>query len=268
MSARNISGVFAGNPNLKAEKSTSATVGIVFEPNKNFNLSLDLYRIDWRDVVASRGFQDIINESCPAGGAGCPSTATIIRDPNNGNQVVTILSNYQNLASRVTTGADIDARYTLPTTTFGKFTSRLNLTYVRSFKEDGVEYAGSNGGSNTIPRMRASYSQDWDQGPWSVTARVNYIHSVRQELLPASYFTVQDPRFQTGVYPDRVGSSTTLDLYGRYKLNKNITLSASLVNALDKMPPYDPGFSSTSLYDFSLHDTRGRQIRVAFNYKM
>ena len=266
--SRNISGVFAGNPNLKAEKSTSATVGIVFEPNKNFNLSLDMYRIDWRDVVSSRSFQDIINDSCPNGGPGCPSTANIIRDPNNGNQVVTILSNYQNLASRVTTGADIDARYTLPTTTFGKFTSRLNLTYVRSFKEDGVEYVGSNGGSNTIPRIRASYSQDWDQGPWSVTARVNYTHSVKQELLPASYFTAQDPRFQTGVYPERVGSSTTLDLSGRYKLNKNITLSASMINVLDKMPPYDPGFSGTSLYDFSLHDTRGRQVRVAFSYKM
>ncbi|MBL8301954.1 MAG: TonB-dependent receptor, partial [Ideonella sp.] len=194
---RNVSGVFAGNPNLKAEKSTSATFGIVFEPNKDFNVSLDLYRIDWRDVVASDSFQNIIDASCP-NGPPCPSTANIIRDPANNNQVVTILSNYQNLASRVTTGADIDARYTLPTTKFGKFSTRLNLNYVRTFKEDGVEYAGSNAGSNTIPRVRAALSLDWDQGPFSVTTRVNYTHSVRQDLLPAAYFTAQDPRFQTG----------------------------------------------------------------------
>ena len=264
---RNVSGVFAGNPNLKAEKSTSATFGIVFEPSKDFNVSLDLYRIDWRDVVASESFQNIIDASCP-NGPPCPSTANIIRDPANANQVVTILSNYQNLASRVTTGADIDARYTFPTTSFGKFSSRLNLTYVRSFKEDGVEYVGSNAGSNTIPRVRAALSLDWDQGPWSMTGRANYTHSVRQDLLPASYFTAQDPRFQTGVYPDRVGSLTTLDLFGRYQLSKNIQLSASIINVLDKMPPHDPGFSSTSLYDFSLHSTLGRQIRLAFQYKM
>jgi iron complex outermembrane receptor protein len=182
--------------------------------------------------------------------------------------VVTILSNYQNLQSRVTTGADVDARYTLSTTTAGKFTGRLNLTYVRSFKEDGVEWVGSNGGSNTIPRVRSSFSLDWDQGPWSLTSRVNYTHRVRQDLLPASYFTRQDPRFQNGVYGTHVSSQTTLDLFGRYRVNKNITLSASVTNLLDKMPPYDPGFSSTNLYDFSLYSTLGRQIRVAFQYKL
>ncbi len=265
--ARNISGVFAGNPNLKAEKSTSSTLGIVLEPSKNFNVSLDLYRINWRDVVASRSFQDIVDESCP-NGPPCPSTATVIRDPNNANQVVTVLSNYQNLNSRVTTGADIDARFTFPTTSYGKFGTTLNLNYVNSFKEDGVEYAGTNGGSNTIPRVRAAVAVDWDKGPWSITTRVNYTHSVYQQLLAASFFTPQDPRFQNGVYPERVSSYTTLDLFGRYVVNKNITVSASVINVLDKTPPYDPGFSSTSLYDFSLHDVRGRQIRFALNYKM
>jgi iron complex outermembrane recepter protein len=79
---------------------------------------------------------------------------------------------------------------------------------------------------------------------------------------------VQDPRFQTGVYPEKVASYNTLDLYVRYALNKNLTLSASVLNAGDKTPPYDPGFSQTSLYDFSLHDVRGRQVRLSINYKM
>jgi iron complex outermembrane receptor protein len=46
-----ISGVFAGNPNLKAEKSTSANLGIVFEPSRNFSTSLDYYWIKWKDIV-------------------------------------------------------------------------------------------------------------------------------------------------------------------------------------------------------------------------
>ncbi|GAP36473.1 TonB-dependent receptor [Piscinibacter sakaiensis] len=265
--ARNISGVFAGNPNLKAEKSTSATVGVVFEPTKNASVSVDLYRLDWRDVVASRSFQTIIDESCPGGPGTCPSTANVIRDPATG-QVVTILSNYQNLASRVTTGADVDARMKFPTTTMGTFGAQLNVTYVRTFKEDGVDYAGSNGGSNTIPRVKAALALNWDKGPYTMTVRGNYTHSVYQQLLAGSYFTTQDPRFQNGVYPDRVGSYTTVDLYGKYDFTKNLSISASIINVFDKTPPYDPGFSSTSLYDFSLHDPRGRRYSITLNYKM
>jgi iron complex outermembrane recepter protein len=37
---------------------------------------------------------------------------------------------------------------------------------------------------------------------------------------------------------------------------------------LNKTPPYDPGFSTTALYDFSLHDVRGRQVRIGLSYKL
>ena len=105
-------------------------------------------------------------------------------------------------------------------------------------------------------------------GPVSITSRGNYTHSVIQRQLPASYTTVFDSRFQNGTYPDRVGSYTTIDLFGRYNFSKNITASVSVVNLLDKTPPYDPGFSSTSLYDYSLHDARGRRFNVVVSYKM
>lgn len=266
---KNISGVFAGNPNLKAEKSTSMTLGIVLEPTKNFNISFDLYKIDWRDVVASPSFQDILDASCPAGGTPttpCPSTAQILRDPGS-NDIVTVFSQYQNLASRKTDGVDIDARLTIPTATLGKFTTRANVTYIRSFKEDGVEYAGTNGGSNTIPRVKAGITQDWDYGAWSLSGRVNYTHGWRQDGLAASFFTPGGAVGQTGTYPRKTLSYTTLDLYARYAFTSKATISASLINALDNTPPYDPGFSSTFLYDFSQFDVRGRQFRLAFNYK-
>jgi iron complex outermembrane recepter protein len=263
-----ISGIFAGNPNLKAEHSTSTNLGVVFEPIKNFSMSVDAYKIDWRDVVASKSFQNIIDASCPAGGPGCPSTAQVVRDPANANAVVTILSNYENLSQRKTTGLDVDARLGLPTESMGKFTTRLNAIYVHSFKEDDVEFVGTNGGTNTIPRIKASAALDWDDGPWSVTGRANYTHSFYQQGLGASFFVPGDPRFQTDVYPDRVGSYTTLDLFGRYQLSKNLTISGSIVNVLDKTPPYDPGFSTTFLYDFSQFDVRGRQYRMSMTYKM
>jgi iron complex outermembrane receptor protein len=41
-----------------------------------------------------------------------------------------------------------------------------------------------------------------------------------------------------------------------------------VINLLNTAPPYDPGFSSTFLYDYSMYDVRGRQFRMNFNYKM
>lgn len=268
--SRQISGVYAGNPNLQPETSISKTFGVVFEPMKNLNFALDYYKIDWRNVVSSRSFQDIIDESCdvdrPADAGDCQSTPNIIRDPSN-NQVVTILSNYENLASRVTSGIDLDGTLRVPSS-FGKFTFRGNLNYIRSFKEDGVEVVGTNGGTSTIPRIRAGFTTDYDYGAFSLTARVNYTHHYRQDLLASSYFTGQNPAFQTGVYPEKVRSNTTLDLFGRYNITKSLQASLGVINVFDRLPPYDPGFSSTSLYDFSLYDTRGRQFRATLRYAL
>jgi iron complex outermembrane receptor protein len=132
--ATNISGIFAGNPNLKAEKSTSTTIGIVFEPSANFNLGLNLFEVDWRDQVTGGSFQATVN-------AGGPN---VIRDPITGT-IVTVLANYFNQASTITRGADLDGKYVL-STGFGRFTTRLNVTYIDTFKEDGVEVAGTNAG--------------------------------------------------------------------------------------------------------------------------
>jgi iron complex outermembrane receptor protein len=52
-----ISGVFAGNPNLKAEKSVSANLGFVYEPTRNFSTSVDYYWIKWKDIVLAPDFR-------------------------------------------------------------------------------------------------------------------------------------------------------------------------------------------------------------------
>lgn len=251
-----ISGVFAGNPNLKAEKSESWTAGFVWEPRRDMSVGVSYYNIEWKDIVAAPSFQSVVN-------AGGPN---VIRDPST-NAIVTVLSGYTNANVHETSGIDFDARAGF-STGVGKFTTRLSLAYIDSYKEDGVECAGTNGCTNTYPRTRYTLAQDWDTGPWSFTAQMNYIRGFQQQLLPASFFTAQDPQFQNGTYPERLPHYRSVDLFARYTLSKNLSLSASLVNAEDKKPPYDPGFSGTTLYDFSVYSVLGRQVRVGFNYKM
>jgi iron complex outermembrane recepter protein len=255
--ATNISGSFAGNPALKAEKSTSTTIGLVFEPSTNFNMGLNLYEVDWKDLVTGGSFQQTVNGGGP----------NVIRDPITGN-IVTVLANYFNLGSVITRGADLDAKYTM-STGIGKFTTRLNVTYVDTFKEDGNEVAGTNGGLiSTIPRVKGTLALDYDNGPISATLSANYIHHYWQLLLDGTRFIPQDPRFQNGVYPDQVPRYITYDIYAKYNITKNLSISGSIINFTDKLPPYDPGFSSVDLYDFSQYDIRGRQFRLGVRYAM
>ena len=250
-----ISGVFAGNPNLQPEKSRSTTVGFVWEPSNSFNVSLDVYDISWSNIVGSTSFQDLVD-------AGGPN---VIRDPVTGN-IVTVLNNYRNLSRTETRGVDIDARY-VARTQWGRFSPRLNAVYVAKFEEEGTENVGTNGGFNTYPRIKGYISLDWDSGPWAATARANYIHHYYQQLLAGSFRAPQNPQFQTGTYPQKVPSYTSYDLYARYNLTANLTVSAAVLNFTDEVPPYDPGFSTTFLYDFTQYDVRGRQYRVGLTYK-
>lgn len=261
------SGIFAGNPGLQPEKSRSATVGFVYEPSADFNISVDWYEINWSSIVGSDSFQGIVNADAasrnPVTCAG--GDPRVIRDPVTCT-IVTILNNYRNLSDVLTSGFDVDMRYSLRTTV-GRFTTRLLTSYVHKFEEEGVNYAGANGGSNTYPRLKGNLSLNWEQGPWNVTGAVNYVHGYRQDLLPASFFTPQNPRFQTGTYPTKVPSYTTLDLRAQYKLNPRLTISGAVLNVTDELPPYDPGFSSAYLYDFTQYDVRGRQFRVGLQYR-
>ncbi len=256
-----VSGVFTGNPALKAEKSRATTVGIVWEPTSSFNVSLDLYDIAWSNIVNAPSFQDIVDRNDPSQVIRLPPTPQF-----PGGQIVTVLNGFINVNRTETRGVDLDMRY-IARTNWGRFTPRLDVTYVAKFEEDGTENVGSNNGTVTVPRWKGFLSLDWDQGPWTVSGRMNYIHHYYQTALAGSFFVRQDPRFQNGTYPLSVQSYTTFDLYGRYNITANFGVSASVLNMFNRVPPLDNGFDSTNNYDFTQYDVRGRIFRIGANYK-
>ncbi len=252
-----ISGVFAGNPNLEAEKSTSTTAGIIFEPNQNFSIGVNYYRIDWKNIVATPDFQDVVDEGDPT---------RVIRDPIT-NNIVTVLGNYFNVNQTLTAGWDLEARYRI-STGMGRWTTRANMSYVDKFEEDGENVNGSNVGNNSIPRVRGQLALDLDAGRLSATLAGNYTRHYRQEALAASFRAPQDPRFQNQVYPESIPSYITYDLFAKFQLTRNLSIAGSIVNIHNRLPFVDPGFSSTFNYDFSLFDPRGRQYRLGVTWKM
>jgi iron complex outermembrane recepter protein len=257
---RQISGVFAGNPLLKPEKSKSTTIGVVFEPTNDFNVSLDWYDLKWRDIVSNYSLQNIVNTNGIINGQ---RVGTVTRDTDSG-QVISVETNYVNLSEITTNGLDIDARYRM-NTSFGRVGARVGFSYITSYKVEGTEVAGTNG-YGSLPRVRGTVALNIDRGPWRGTLTTRYIHRFVQQLLPGSYFAPADPRFQTGVYGAKVGSRTYFDLFAAYRFSPKFEVTGTVVNLANKKPPYDPGASGTFLYDFTQHDPRGRMVSVGANY--
>ena len=98
---RNVSGSFAGNPNLEPEKSWSATAGFVWEPTRDFSIGANYYEISWKNIVVGNCCQDIVNSGDPT---------RVIRDPATG-EIVTVIGDFENQSKTETKGVDLDARY-------------------------------------------------------------------------------------------------------------------------------------------------------------
>ena len=75
-----------------------------------------------------------------------------------------------------------------------------------------------------------------------------------------------DPRFQNGV-PGQGSPFHHVRFLRKIQFHEESGGFGSIINFTDELPPYDPGFSATSLYDFSQYDVRGRQFRIGVNYK-
>ncbi|MEP6609044.1 MAG: TonB-dependent receptor [Burkholderiaceae bacterium] len=264
--ASQIAGSINANPNLRPEKSTSATAGIVFEPNQNFSLGIDYYRIKRTDQVVFEDFQALAdNPNSPP--------ATVLRDPVTGF-VLAINGQYINLGKVLTDGFDFDVRYKM-STLYGQFGTRLTASYVNSYKLDGLELVGSNLAgafinANTIPRIRGQLSQDWERGPWVVQATVNYIDNYRRALGSSTFFGTTGATAgtipQNGFLSRKADSFTTLDLFGRYNITPKLAVTAAVLNVFDELPPYDPGLSTTYFFDRTTYDVRGRIFRVGVRY--
>jgi len=237
----------------------------VLAPTPNFSVSVDLYDIAWTDIVGSDSFQSIVDKDSQSRLAGGPGDPRVLRDPLT-NAIITVNSNFRNLTRTTTRGVDVDAQHSIRTG-YGRWTTRVLASYIDEFIEDGVENVNSNGGTNTIPRLKGVLQLGYEQGPVLGQFTTNYIHNYYQNLLAGSFNTNQNnPSFQNGTYGPRVRDYVTFDLFGRWLVTPKFELRASINNITNEKPPYDPGFSSTFLYDFSQYDIVGRIYRIGAKY--
>jgi iron complex outermembrane recepter protein len=241
-----------GASGLKPEKSSSSSLGVVFEPLKQLTLTTDYYNIEQRNLVALNGAQFIVRNPALFPDA-------IVRDATT-RQILVVYDSYSNLAKIRTEGLDVELNARLPAGEFGQFglragaTHLISWTYTAKAGDAEVDYAGRNDGPfGALPRLKARIGLDWALGPLSSSLSLNHTSSYQQR------------NTTTAGAQSSVNGQTTYDLYLGYQALKALRMTLSVRNLTDKNPPWD---ISTGLgYASGQYDLRGRYVRIGAEYK-
>jgi iron complex outermembrane recepter protein len=287
------------NKDLRPEKSTSFNLGVILEPVKDLNATLDYYNIEVKNQIVTAagnlpGFVPTFVRVPPtpmdlSDGAG----GTVVGTPSVGTAAYAI-SPYINSGKTKTSGIEADISYRWRLGDMGTLRANLSAAHTISYKQiaaDGTVYslAGTQGpsvvgGATGNPKDRAQFTLGYVRGPLDVSATMNYTSSF-SSLDPSvggtscdstgldvggrTYFQGVD---QPAIYC-RVSSFTTTNLNVVYKITKDLSVRGAILNVFDKQPPIDVGTygnaTAQTSYNASLHQAGavGRFFSLGLTYQ-
>lgn len=272
------------NPDLSPEKSKSYTLGVILEPVRGLNMSLDYYNIKINNLIVTQAGNDpsftpvwVRGPIAPIAIATGNGTETAIGTPIAG-PILYAESPYINAGSTKTHGIEADLRYRWRLANdMGTLTANLSAAHTfgyetevagESYQLAGTQGPSSVGGATGNPKDRAQFTLGYNRGPLDVTATVNYTSGF-STIDPALGETdcattgehVGGRAYYTGLIQPawlcNVSSFTTTNLNIQYRINQNLTLRAAVLNLFDKQPPYDVATygnaGNQTSYNASLH---------------
>ncbi len=270
----------AGNPDLKAEESTSKTLGVIFEPEYSvldgLRISVDYFRVETENAIANIGVERLLEEDFNnriAGGSGiaevirAAATADEIAAFNAYNaanptdqrapagEVINVLDGYVNLNKRDVEGYDMAISYAFPDSPIGRFgigASATQIQQILEIQEDGTTFDDLRFNGN--PEWRGSAFLNWNLGGWSSGWSVRYVSEVEDSS--ATLDTDTSIRWQ-------VDDWYTINGYVAYEfepgpgLAGGTELKLGVRNLTDELPPY-----ADETYGFitGLYSSEGRVV--------
>ena len=263
-----------GNPDLRNEKSKSATLGIVWDVTPRTSVTADLWQI-------KRTGLPVIEDPQSAVDAG-----RVVRDPAtllapgdlggilNGSVV------FQNSDESLTRGLDIEIKHRWDLGGgMGRMTAGVTWTHMftqRVITASGVvhDFAGTHGNcdiTNCIgsPKDRLSLAATWDMNKWRLGANVNYRGSMsnkfEQSDADCAQTLLNGADFPAGC---KVKSFTTADISGAWKFSENTEIFGSIANVFDAKPPADfETYGAIGYNPLDYSGAIGRFFRVGLKHK-
>jgi len=243
--------VFAGNPDLGPEESSSYNVGVIYAFSEDLDFSLDYYSYDIENIIDSDTQFVFTN----FGGDSTVVERIPTAIPNDPGEVVRVFDSFQNIGDLKTSGIDFDLGYKLDSE-MGEFRFGFVMNYVLKYEEfrpdaDGGKRLNLSEGEFEQPEVRHTTSMDWTMNDISATLALNYIGEFSGDA-------------DSGFGDKTVDSMTTVDLVLNYRGIENTTLTLGSTNLLNEEPP----FSHHDFYGYvnSTHNGQGRFVYAQATY--
>ncbi|MYM21907.1 TonB-dependent receptor [Duganella sp. FT135W] len=271
-----IGAVKVGNPNLSPEKSKGYTLGLVWDPLNDTNLSLDAWKIRRTNEINPLSYVEAAalptavraDNNLVVNGVVIPNTGTLLISK----------APYQNSSYTEVKGIDLDVKQRLRLGEYGKATINLvwshTASWVRADKAQVFQFAGTHGNCDTsdcagTPKDKINLITSWDKGNWNVSGTVNYrsdLKNIRYEGAPCAVLFANGQPSPNGAC--RLPSFTTLDLSTRYNWSKSLQLYASMNNVLDRIAPLDAlTYGGMSFNPMDASGATGRYVKIGLQYK-
>jgi outer membrane receptor protein involved in Fe transport len=299
-----IGGVTAPNPALKPETSKNTTLGFIYQPTKDLDLSADYWFIYRRNQITRQDFYTTLLAATAKYGPSLAGAPNAFRAPISDNDraamaevaaecalaanaaactgalpVYTVgnlsglTTNYTNRGRTLTDGFDIDAKMRFGLREWGRLQLGTVLTIQDRTKynnDDGTGWTANWAGYYQNPRLRATFNADWAYHDLVTSVYANYNGGTKWDYDPA-YISYDAASCEanggalTGPQCARgTPSYTIVSLNFDWTATKDLKLGLNIKNLLNKQPYYDPN-------GWQGFDTRynmfGRIFTVSASYK-
>ncbi|MBO9498089.1 MAG: TonB-dependent receptor [Novosphingobium sp.] len=261
-----------GNTALKAETARSLNAGVVYQPFRNFDFSVDYFRVSMKNQVLDLNIDSVLRDEADCRlGENINGTPVDVNSPTCvdalarveryasgalAGQIQAVNVMPINVAREMTDGIDVAAHLKLPTAHAGTFSASLGYTYV--FKHTIQQYPGdpvvnklAYDSDYDIPRDKGTASITWDIGKFTTTLTGQRLGKL--------------PNWDEDRY---IKASYLFNLSAQYAINDRLQLSGTIDNLFDKGPAYDPSYASYPYYDISWFDGVGRSFYLQLSWKI
>ncbi len=244
-------GLFGGDPSLKPEFGDNLTVGFVYSPSwfEGFDISVDYWKIELNDAVASYGVQDTL-EKCYL--EGLNSFCNGVERTADG-KIAVVRASSTNASFLETAGYDIGLGYKYDAGDFGRFGFRLDSTFIDKAEfifEEGDPISDATGRYNGSPNweLRANASLNWSKGDYNVQWTTRFMSNLYESCLSGSNGRVSscnqwesDPNYNlaaTGTTRrNNIPNYAVHDLNVSWNAPWDATVSLGARNLFGKEPP-------------------------------
>lgn len=258
-----------GNPRLKPETSEQWSVGVIWQPVRQFSIGVDWWRVKLDDIIATPSTQEVVS-GFRAGDATYANSVTL----NASGEIETVSTVTVNSGKATVEGFDVNFAYrdSFP---WGEVGLAMQGTYIDKFDQTspggvvnhkvatlvadlaGNPVIGAADTGGVVLRWKHVLTASYGYRDWAFSLTQNYYSGYE-----TGHRQLDDER-------NFIGGQSIFDFQVAYTGIKNLRLALGVKNIFDEDPPiYVPVSNQFQAgYDVSLYDPRARFVYGSINYK-